>query len=54
VLDVAMTDATPGWAAKPPIATSVDQIRRNAEAVAWAPTPDDLRAIDEIAPSARS
>jgi aryl-alcohol dehydrogenase-like predicted oxidoreductase len=53
VLDVAMG----GLAAQPAVAsviagaTSVAQIKRNAEAVAWTPTAEDLRALDEIAPS---
>jgi aryl-alcohol dehydrogenase-like predicted oxidoreductase len=53
VLDVAMG----GLAAQPAVAsviagaTSVAQIQRNAEAVAWTPTAADLRALDEIAPS---
>jgi aryl-alcohol dehydrogenase-like predicted oxidoreductase len=56
VLDVAMG----GLAAQPAVssviagATSVEQIRRNAEAVAWQPTADDLRALDQLAPTPRS
>jgi aryl-alcohol dehydrogenase-like predicted oxidoreductase len=53
VLDVAMG----GLAAQPAVAsviagaTSVAQIQRNAEAVAWTPTAEDRRTLDEIAPS---
>jgi aryl-alcohol dehydrogenase-like predicted oxidoreductase len=55
VLDVAMG----GLAAQPAVAsviagaTSVAQIERNAKAVAWQPTADDRRALDEIAPTRR-
>jgi aryl-alcohol dehydrogenase-like predicted oxidoreductase len=53
VLDVAMG----GLAGQPAVAsviagaTSVEQIQRNAAAVAWTPNAEDLRALDEIAPS---
>jgi aryl-alcohol dehydrogenase-like predicted oxidoreductase len=55
VLDVAMG----GLAAQPAVAsviagaTSVAQVTRNAAAIAWQPTPDDRRALDEIAPTRR-
>jgi aryl-alcohol dehydrogenase-like predicted oxidoreductase len=55
VLDVAMG----GLAAQPAVAsviagaTSVAQIQRNAAAVAWQPTAQDRRALDEIAPTRR-
>jgi aryl-alcohol dehydrogenase-like predicted oxidoreductase len=53
VLDVAIG----GLAAQPAVvsviagATSVAQVKRNADAVGWTPTAEDLRALDEIAPS---
>jgi aryl-alcohol dehydrogenase-like predicted oxidoreductase len=56
ILDVAMG----GLAAQPSVAsviagaTSVAQVRRNADAVAWQPTADDLRELDQVAPSPRS
>jgi aryl-alcohol dehydrogenase-like predicted oxidoreductase len=56
VLDVAMG----GLAAQPAVAsviagaTSAAQIERNARAIQWSPTADDLQALDEIAPSPRS
>ena len=56
VLDVAMG----GLAAQPAVAsviagaTSVAQVQRNAEAVAWQPTADDLHALDQVAPTPRS
>jgi aryl-alcohol dehydrogenase-like predicted oxidoreductase len=56
ILDVAMG----GLAAQPAVAsviagaTTVEQVRRNAEAVAWQPTADDLVALDQVAPTPRS
>jgi aryl-alcohol dehydrogenase-like predicted oxidoreductase len=55
LLDVAMG----GLAAQPTVgsviagATSVEQVRRNAQAVAWTPGEDDLAALNEIVPSRR-
>jgi aryl-alcohol dehydrogenase-like predicted oxidoreductase len=55
ILDVAMG----GLAAQPMVgsviagATSVEQVQRNAKAVAWTPTAEDLSSIDDIAPSKR-
>ena len=55
VLDVAIG----GLAAQPAVgsviagATSPEQVRRNARAGAWRPTPDDLEALDAIVPSRR-
>ncbi len=55
LLDVALG----GLAAQPAVgsviagATSPEQLRANVAATGWAPTADDLRALDEIAPSRR-
>ena len=56
ILDVAMG----GLAAQPAVAsviagaTSVAQVVRNAQAVAWQPTADDLHALDQVAPTPRA
>ncbi len=56
ILDVAMG----GLAAQPAVAsviagaTTVEQVRRNAEAIAWRPTADDLVELDQVAPTPRS
>jgi aryl-alcohol dehydrogenase-like predicted oxidoreductase len=55
LLDVAIG----GLAAQPAVgsviagATSAEQVRANVAAGAWAPTEDDLRALDEVAPTRR-
>jgi aryl-alcohol dehydrogenase-like predicted oxidoreductase len=55
LLDVAIG----GLAAQPTVAsviagaTTAEQVRANVAAVAWVPSPDDLRALDEIVPSGR-
>jgi aryl-alcohol dehydrogenase-like predicted oxidoreductase len=55
LLDVAVG----GLAAQPAVAsiiagaTTPDQVRANVAAGSWAPSPDDLRALDEIVPSRR-
>jgi aryl-alcohol dehydrogenase-like predicted oxidoreductase len=55
LLDVAVG----GLAAQPAVAsiiagaTTPDQVRANVVAGSWAPSPDDLRALDEIVPSRR-
>src|SRR3954463_2925159 len=55
LLDVAIG----GLAAQPAVAsfiagaTKPDQVRANVVAGSWEPTDDDLRALDEIAPTAR-
>ncbi len=55
LLDVALG----GLAAQPAVgsviagATSAEQLRANVAATGWVPTTDDLRALDEIAPSRR-
>ncbi|BDZ65908.1 aldo/keto reductase [Agromyces mangrovi Wang et al. 2018] len=54
--DVTMLDATIGWMLAEPAmgsviagATRPEQVRQNAAAAtAWAPTPDDVRAVSEI------
>ena len=56
ILDVAMG----GLAAQPAVAsvisgtTTVEQVRRDAEAIAWRPTADDLVELDQVAPTPRS
>jgi aryl-alcohol dehydrogenase-like predicted oxidoreductase len=55
LLDVAIG----GLAAQPAVgsviagATSAEQVRANVAAGAWSPTDDDLRALDEVAPTRR-
>ena len=55
LLDVAIG----GLAAQPAVssviagATSAEQVRANVAAGAWSPTEDDLRALDEVAPTRR-
>jgi aryl-alcohol dehydrogenase-like predicted oxidoreductase len=55
LLDVALG----GLAAQPTVgsviagATSPEQLRANVAATGWAPTADDLRALDELAPTRR-
>jgi aryl-alcohol dehydrogenase-like predicted oxidoreductase len=55
LLDVAIG----GLAAQPAVgsviagATSAEQVRANVAARAWSPTEDDLRALDEVAPTRR-
>jgi aryl-alcohol dehydrogenase-like predicted oxidoreductase len=55
VLDVAI-----GWLVAQPVVSSViagatkpEQVRANAAAAEWQPTPDDLAALDEIVPAHR-
>jgi aryl-alcohol dehydrogenase-like predicted oxidoreductase len=56
ILDVALG----GLAAQPAVAsviagaTTVEQVRRNVEAIAWRPTVDDLVELDQVAPTPRS
>jgi aryl-alcohol dehydrogenase-like predicted oxidoreductase len=57
---VALLDlAIGGLAAQPTVgsviagATSAEQVRANVAAGAWSPSADDLRALDEIAPTRR-
>jgi len=54
---LSLLDVAIGWlAARPQVASVIagatrpEQVRANAEAAGWAPTEDDLAAIDRISP----
>jgi len=54
---VSLLDVALGWLAARPVVASViagatrpEQVQANARGVQWAPSPEDLRALDEIAP----